>query len=72
MSALVSWWACVVRYEAREGWRWLPGPWPVKLLALAVLGALQLIPGQVDDLLFIAALGAFRKRQARKALAEAS
>ena len=64
MTAVASWWAYVVRYEARETWRAMPGPWPVKVLLLAVLLA---VPGQLDELVFLAALSAFRKRRARRA-----
>ena len=64
MTALVSWWAYVLRYEIREMWRALPGPWWVKVLLIAVMLA---IPGQLDEFLFLAVLGAFRKRQARRA-----
>ena len=63
MSGAVAWWAFVVRYEARELWRALPGPWWVKVLTLIVL---NLIPGQLDEVIFLAVLGAFRRRQALK------
>lgn len=63
MTEIVSWWAYVIRYEAREMWRALPGPWWVKVLLIAVLAA---IPGQLDEFLFLAVLAAFRKRRARR------
>ena len=69
MTAVLGWWAYVVRYEARETWRAMPGPWPVKVVTLAVLLA---IPGQLDEIVFLAVLSACRKRRARRALAEAS
>ena len=65
MSAVISWWAYVVRYEARATWEAMPGPWPVKVALIVVLA---LIPGQLDELLFLAVLGAVRKRQARRVL----
>ena len=37
MTGLASWWAYVLRYEAREMWRALPGPWWCKTLLLAGL-----------------------------------
>lgn len=64
MTALVSWWAYVIRYEAREMWRALPGPWPVKVLLVV---ACQAIPGPLDEIALLAAVAAFRKRQARRA-----
>ena len=62
VSAVVSWWAYVLRYEAREGWRALPGPWPVKVLLIAILAAGQLIPGEVDEVLMLAAIGWVKRR----------
>lgn len=59
----ISWWAYVVRYEARELWRAVPGPWWVKVLLLAVMLA---IPGQLDEVVFFAVLGAIRKRRTRR------
>lgn len=64
ITAVASWWAYALRYEARETWRALPGPWPAKVALIAVMLA---IPGQLDELVFLAALGAFRRRQARRA-----
>ena len=61
MTSVVSWWAYVLRYEAREMWRALPGPWPVKVLLLAVCAA---IPGPADEVILILAVGALRKRRA--------
>jgi hypothetical protein len=63
VSDVAAWWVYVIRYEARELWKALPGPWWVKVLLIVALNA---IPGQVDDLIFLAVLSAFRKRQARK------
>ena len=63
MTAVISWWAYVVRYEARATWEAMPGPWPVKVALIVVLAA---IPGQLDEIAFFAVLGAVRKRQARR------
>lgn len=63
MTALLGWWAYVVRYEARETWQAMPGPWPVRVVTLTVLFAL---PGALDEIVFFAVLGALRKRQARR------
>ena len=73
MTGVASWWAYVIRYEAREGWRALPGPWPVKILLIALLAAGQLIPGELDELLLLLAIGWVKRRldqrQARRELA---
>lgn len=63
MSGVAGWWAYVVRYEARELWRALPGPWWVKVALIVVCTA---IPGPGDELLILIGMAAFRKRQARK------
>lgn len=63
MSAVAAWWAFVVRYEAREMWRALPGPWWAKALLIAVCVA---IPGPQDEILLAVVVAAFRKRQALK------
>ena len=63
MSGVAGWWAFVLRYEARELWRALPGPWWVKVLLIAVT---QAVPGPQDELILLAIVAAFRKRQARK------
>lgn len=66
-----SWPAFLARYYTRETWASLPGPWPVKLAAgvalAAAVAACQLCPGQIDDLLLVAALRWLRARQARTA-----
>lgn len=69
MRADLSWWAYVVRYEAGEMWRAMPGPWPVKVALLAVMLA---IPGQLDEIVFFAVMSALRKRRARKVAAARS
>lgn len=65
LSDVASWWAYVARYEARELWRALPGPWWVKVLLIVVT---QAIPGPQDELILLAIVAACRKRQARKAV----
>jgi hypothetical protein len=67
MSAVISWWAYVLKYEAREMWRALPGPWWVKILIIVVL---QAIPGELDEIALLLALGWLRKRRARIAAAQ--
>ena len=63
MTEVASWWAYVARYEAREAWRALPGPWPVKVL-LIVLCAL--IPGPADEVALLAIVAALRKRRSSR------
>ena len=60
MTEVVSWWAYVIRYEAREMWRALPGPWPVKVLLVV---ACQAIPGPLDEIALLAVVAAVRKRR---------
>ncbi len=63
MSAVAGWWVFVLRYEAREMWRALPGPWWVKVLLIVIT---QAIPGPQDELVLLAVVAAFRKRQASR------
>ena len=63
MTAVASWWVFVLRYEAREMWRALPGPWWVKVLLIVIT---QAIPGPQDELVLLAVVAAFRKRQASR------
>lgn len=60
MSDVIGWWAYVVRYEAREAWRALPGPWPVKVLLIV---ACQAIPGPLDEIALVALSAAWRRRK---------
>jgi hypothetical protein len=60
---LASWWGYVLRYEAREMWRALPGPWWVKALLITVC---LLIPGPQDEIALALIVAAFRRRQARR------
>jgi hypothetical protein len=59
MSALISWYVFVIRYELRELYRSLPGPWYCK--AALIVGCLA-IPGPVDEIALIAFI-AWRKRR---------
>lgn len=63
MTGVASWWAYVARYEARELWRALPGPWWCKTLLLAVTVA---IPGPQDELILLAVVSAVRKRRSSR------
>ena len=63
VTTVAGWWVFVVRYEARQMWRALPGPWWVKVMLVVVT---QAIPGPQDELILLAIVAAFRKRQARK------
>ena len=63
MTGVVSWWAYVIRYEAREMWRGLPGPWPVKVLLVV---ACQAIPGPLDEIALLAVVAAVRKRRSSR------
>ena len=62
-AAVASWWAFVLRYEARETWRSLPGPWPVKIILAVVVVA---EPGPFGEMLLAALVAYFRKRRARQ------
>lgn len=63
---IVGFYWAVVRFEVRETWRALPGPWWVKLLIIGVCAA---IPGCLDEIALVAALKLCRSRRARKAVA---
>jgi hypothetical protein len=63
LADVAGWWAYVIRYEAREMWRALPGPWWVKTLLLAACLA---IPGPADEVALIAITAAFRRRRAAR------
>lgn len=68
MRSVISWWAYVLRYEAREMWRSIPGPWWCKVLIIAAMLA---CPGELDEIVFFAVLGWLRRRRARKLAMEA-
>ena len=61
---LAAWWWHVAKVTALDYWESLPGPWPVKVLLIAVCLA---IPGQVDELILLAVVAWFRRRQAKQA-----
>ena len=62
MTSVASWWAYVLRHEARELWRALPGPWWCKALLIVVCLA---IPGPQDEILLALVVAALRKRRER-------
>jgi hypothetical protein len=47
----------IIKFEAIKTWQSVPGPWFVKVVILAVLIA---IPGGFDEIIFFAALAAWR------------
>ena len=63
MTAVLGWWAFVLKYEARQLWRALPGPWWCKALLIGVCLA---IPGPQDEILLALVVAALRRRQARR------
>jgi hypothetical protein len=68
VKAVISWWAYVLKHEAREMWRALPGPWWCKVLLIIVT---QAIPGPQDEIALLLICGWLRKRRARKVAMEA-
>ena len=54
----ISWWAYVARFYARGLWEAVPGPWPVKILLIAVC---QLIPGAFDEIALVLITAAWRR-----------
>lgn len=66
-AAWHSWPAFCARFYARETWRGLPGPWPVKL---ALMGVCLAVPGPADEIALLAVTQAFRARHARKAVTQ--
>jgi hypothetical protein len=65
VAALASFWWAVIKWQARELWDSLPGPWPVKILILIITEIA--IPGPLDDVVLIAAVAAWRKYRTRRA-----
>jgi hypothetical protein len=63
LAAWHAWPVFVVRFYLLETWRGLPGPWPVKLLLIAVCLA---IPGPQDEILLLLVTQALRVRRARR------
>jgi hypothetical protein len=60
-AELRDWWWPWLRTSARDGWEWLPGPWPVKLLLIVLLTAGQLIPGEADEALLLLAIAGVKR-----------
>lgn len=65
-KGIAAWYWLAVRWEARDMWRALPGPWWVKVIILVIT---QAIPGPQDEILLFAVLAILRARKARKARA---
>lgn len=59
-----SWPVFLLRFYARQAWRDLPGPAPVKVLLILVCLA---IPGQLDEIALIALTRACRRWRASRA-----
>ena len=60
---LAEWYWTVIKWEARETWSALPGPWWVKV---AIIVGCLAIPGQLDEIALLAVLKAVRARKARR------
>lgn len=58
-----TWPVYLARYYARQTWRDMPGPWPVKLALVAIC---LVIPGPQDELLLIALTRVMRAYRARQ------
>lgn len=58
-----SWPVFLARTYLKETWDGMPGPWPVKLLLVAVCLA---IPGPQDEILLILVTQALRRRKLMK------
>lgn len=63
LGSLAQWWAFLARHYARGLWDSLPGPWPVRLVLIAVCLA---IPGPQDEILLAVIVAACRARKARR------
>jgi hypothetical protein len=63
IGQMASWYGYVLRQEALETWRALPGPWWVRLALVAVCLA---IPGFLDELALVALVKLARSRRARR------
>jgi hypothetical protein len=64
LAGLASFWWAVAKWQARELWDSLPGPWYVKALIIVICLA---IPGQVDEIAIVAVTAAWRKYRTRRA-----
>lgn len=69
LTDVASWWAYVARYEARETWRAIPGPWWVKVPVFVLVVA---EPGPFGEMALFGILAACRwvkrRMDARKAV----
>lgn len=63
MSSALSWYWFVIKWEVRELWRALPGPWYVKASLLIIT---QLIPGPQDEILLLLVLAVLQKRREKR------
>ena len=67
ITDIARWWLHVLRVSVVDGWRWLPGPWWVKVALLVLLAAGQLIPGELDEWVALLVIGYVKRRvDARK------
>ena len=57
------WWAFMARYYTREAWRCQPGPWPVKVVLMALWGLAVLEPGPVGELVMLAVTALYRRAE---------
>lgn len=68
-AAWLWWWAKDI---VRETWNGIPGPLPVKIAVMALLGVCLLIPGPQDEIAVVLALRGIawlgRRRAARNAV----
>lgn len=65
LCSAVRWYSYVLAYYARQLWRMLPGPLPVKILLIVVCLA---IPGPLDELALIAFPAIMHRIRKRKAV----
>jgi hypothetical protein len=66
----LTWIAWSVREFFRDLWDGIPGPWPVKVLAMLVLLACLGIPGPFDEMAVILLLRYAARRRAGRRAAE--
>ena len=57
ITDVASWWWCVARWEARETWRAVPGPWWVKVPVFVLVVA---EPGPFGEMVLLAVLAGVR------------
>jgi len=63
VGEVISWWLFVLRYEIREIWRALPGPWWVKV-PLMILAVAE--PGPFGEMAILGIAAMFRALKARR------